>query len=239
MLILAFSLLGCAQKTDFDELVVRVTSLEEKIATLEKQPPGRAPAAPAGDPVKEEAANAIMKTVTEAMKVADYAGAKAGLENLNKEFPTTKAGKAGDRMYKEVGIIGTDAAPIEVDSWFQGKGDYADSKATLLVFWEVWCPHCKTELPKLAAKEAELKAKGVQIIGFTKVTKSATDETVAAFLKENNVKFPIGKEKDGSMSKAFNVSGIPAAALVKDGKVLWRGHPSRLDDATMGKLIGG
>lgn len=237
MLVLAFSILGCAQKTDVDALTLRVTSLEEKIAILEKQPAAKGP--PAGDPVKEEAANTVMKGVTEAMKVADYPAAKAGLEQLMKEFPTTKAGKAGDRMYKEVGIIGTDAAPIEVDSWFQGKGDYANSKATLMVFWEVWCPHCKTELPELAAKEAELKAKGVQIIGFTKVTKSATDETVTAFLKDNKVKFPNGKEKDGSMSKAFNVTGIPAAALVKDGKVLWRGHPGRLDDATMDKLIGG
>lgn len=238
MLALAFALLGCAQKTDMDAVTARVTALEEKIATLEKRG-GSGGSAPAGDPVKEEAANAVMKGVTEAMKGSDFGAAKAGLEKLAKEFPDTKAGKAGDRMYKEVGLIGTDAAPIEVASWFQGKGDYSGANVTLMVFWEVWCPHCKKEMPELAEREAELKKKGVQVIGFTKVTKSATDESVAAFLKEHKIKFPNAKEKEGSMSKGFNVSGIPAAALVKDGKVIWRGHPGRLDDATLEKLISG
>ena len=32
------------------------------------------------------------------------------------------------------------------------------------------------------------------------------------------------------MSQHFNVSGIPAAAVVKDGKIVWRGHPARLTD---------
>jgi hypothetical protein len=53
------------------------------------------------------------------------------------------------------------------------------------------------------------------------------------------VKFPVAKEKEGSLSNAFNVTGIPAAALVKGGKVIWRGHPGRLDDATLDALIKG
>jgi hypothetical protein len=32
------------------------------------------------------------------------------------------------------------------------------------------------------------------------------------------------------MSDYFAVSGIPAAAVIKDGKVVWRGHPGRLTD---------
>jgi hypothetical protein len=28
----------------------------------------------------------------------------------------------------------------------------------------------------------------------------------------------------------FGVSGIPAAAVVKGGKVVWRGHPARLSE---------
>ena len=35
---------------------------------------------------------------------------------------------------------------------------------------------------------------------------------------------------DGSLSQYFNVGGIPAAAVVKDGKVVWRGHPARLSE---------
>ena len=127
----------------------------------------------------------------------------------------------------------------DLEKWYQGKGEYSDSKATLLVFWEVWCPHCKKEIPKLAEEEGKYKDKGVQIVAMTKVTKSATDDKVQEFLKENKVKFPVGKEQDGSMSQAFAVTGIPAAALVKNGKVIWRGHPARLDDATLDALLKG
>jgi len=180
-----------------------------------------------------------MKDATESIKGNDFATAKTKLEQLKKDYPDTKAGKAADRMYAEVGLIGTDAHPIEAEKWFQGKADYSNSPVTLVVFWEAWCPHCKKEVPELAKREAELKKKGVQVVGVTRVTKSSTEETVKTFLKDNDVKFPMAKDKDGVTSEAFNVSGIPAAALVKNGKVIWRGHPGRLDDATLDKLISG
>ncbi len=237
MLALTLALLGCAQKTDVDALTARVVALEEKVVTLEKRPAGPAGQV-AADPVKEEAAGVLMKEASELLKVNDYAAAKPKLEQLIKDYGDTKAGKAADRQYKEVGLIGTPAAAIEAASWYQGKGDYSAAPVTLMVFWEIWCPHCKKEMPELAEREAELKKKGIQIVGFTKVTKSATDEKVAEFIKEHKIKYPMAKEKDGSMSKAFNVSGIPAAALVKDGKVIWRGHPGRLDEETLAKLTG-
>ena len=39
------------------------------------------------------------------------------------------------------------------------------------------------------------------------------------------------------MSAAYAVSGIPAAALVKEGKVIWRGHPARLTDELLEQLL--
>lgn len=229
-------LAGCAQKKDVDELKAKVTSLEEKVAALEKGGPRTAGAA-AADPAKEEAAGKLMTDAADAMKNNDYATAKAKLAELQAQYADTRAGKQAAKMAKEVNLVGVDAKPIEVEKWYQGKADYGTSKATLLVFWEVWCPHCKREVPKMAQEEAKYKAKGIQLVGLTKVTKSATDEKVEEFLKENKVGFPVGKEKDGSMSDAFAVSGIPAAALVKDGKVVWRGHPARLNDEMLDKLL--
>lgn len=236
--LISLALTGCVQKADFDALEARVKAAEEKVATLEKAPAGKAAPA-AANPEAEEKASKLMTEVQEAVKGNDYTTAKAKLAELAVEpLASTRAGKAATRMGSEINLVGTDAAPIEVDKWFQGKADLSGSKATLLVFWEVWCPHCKKEMPSLAEEEAKYKAKGIQIVGLTKVTKSATDEKVDEFLKENKVKFPVGKEKEGgSLSKAYAVSGIPAAALVKDGKVIWRGHPARLDDATIDALM--
>ncbi|MDP2305750.1 MAG: TlpA disulfide reductase family protein [Pseudomonadota bacterium] len=235
--LLSLALVGCAQKSEVDAMDARLKAIEEKVATLEKAPPGKAGAAPAANPEEEEAAGKLMTEVQDSIKLNDYATAKTKLADLTGKYAGTRAGKAAGRMAAEINLIGTDAAPLEMDKWFQGKADLSGSKATLLVFWEVWCPHCKKELPKLAEEEGKYKEMGVQVVGITKVTKSATDEKVEEFIKESKAKFPIGKEKDGNLSKAYSVSGIPAAALLMNGKVIWRGHPARLDDATLAALL--
>ncbi len=231
-------LTGCAQKSELQATNDRLTALEAKIAAIEKAPAGKTGAAPAPSTPEDEEAGKIMQALQEAMKANDYTLAKEKLALLQGDtYKGTRTGKAAVRMAGEINLIGSVAAPIETEKWFQGKADYSGSKATLLVFWELWCPHCKKEMPKLAEEEAKYKAKGVQIVALTKVNKTSTDEKVVEFLKESKAKFPVGKEKDASMSKAFAVSGIPAAALVKDGKVVWRGHPARLDDALLDKLM--
>ena len=53
------------------------------------------------------------------------------------------------------------------------------------------------------------------------------------------VSYPIAKESGDALSKHFGVRGIPAAAMVKDGKVVWRGHPARLTDDMIEGWING
>lgn len=231
-------LVSCAQQKDVQALDERLKALEAKVETLEKKPSSGGTAS-AGNPEEEQAAGKLMQEAQEAIKGNDYATAKAKLGEICQKYGSSRACKASDKLMKEVALVGADAAPIQVDKWFQGKADYSGSKATLIVFFESWCPHCKEEMPKLAEEEAKYKGKGIQVIGMTKVTRSSTDEKVAEFLKEHKVKFPVGKEKEGSMSTGFAVTGIPAAALVKDGKVVWRGHPARLTDELVDKLMAG
>ena len=231
-------LFSCAQKKDVDDLDARLKALEEKVTKLESSKGGGAAAA-AANPEEEQAASKLMQESQEAMKSNDYATAKSKLSEICSKFPASRACKASDKLLKEVSLIGASAAPMEVEKWFQGKADYSGSKATLIVFFESWCPHCKEEMPKLAEEEGKYKSKGIQIVGMTKVTRSSTDEKVTEFLKEHKVSFPVGKEKDGNLSNGFAVTGIPAAALVKDGKVIWRGHPARLNDELIDKLLAG
>jgi hypothetical protein len=47
-----------------------------------------------------------------------------------------------------------------------------------------------------------------------------------------NLSLPFATEivQDGewTLSSHFNVSGVPAAAVIKNSVVIWRGHPGRL-----------
>ena len=64
--------------------------------------------------------------------------------------------------------------------------------------------------------------------GVTRLTRDTSPEQLHAFLSENGVTYPIARD-DGTMGEHYAVSGVPAAALVKDGQIVWRGHPSRLN----------
>ena len=122
-----------------------------------------------------------------------------------------------------------------ITSWYTSEGDLSlESGVTLLVFFEEWCPHCKREVPKMQKIHDDFKGQGLQMVGLTKITRSSTPEKVDSFIKDQKLSYPMAKEvvKDGkgNLSTHFSVRGVPAAAVVKGGKVVWRGHPGRLND---------
>ena len=84
-------------------------------------------------------------------------------------------------------------------------------------------------MPKLQEMYSQYKGDGLQVIGVTRLTKSSTDATVQDFLAQNPVDYPIAKVAN-SLATFFSIGGIPAAAVVKNGKVVWRGHPVRLTE---------
>jgi thiol-disulfide isomerase/thioredoxin len=237
--VLLLSLGGCATKAQFDELDARVKAIEEKSAKPEAsqalKAPGAAAAAAAANDPNEVAAGTLMKEAQQAINNADFPTAKAKLAEIAEKYPETRAAKAAARINTEVALIGSPAPKMEVEKWYQGKADFSASKASLLIFWEQWCPHCKEEMPKMQPLSEKWKDK-LNVVGVTKVTRKATDELVMAFLKENNILFPIGKET-GTLSTAFAVTGIPAAAMVSNGNIIWRGHPNKLTDDFLTKML--
>jgi len=220
------------------EVNEKLTKLEERVEQLEKNP--RAAARPGqADPQAEQAASDLLKAASQAAQAQDVDTAKAKLAELTEKYGNTRAARAAQRLSTELEVIGKDEAELEVEKWYQGSAaDVEGGKATLYVFWEVWCPHCKREVPKLAETYDKYKGKGLSMVGLTKQTRDISDEEVATFIKEKDVNYPIAKEKGDTLSRHYGVRGIPAAAMVKDGKVVWRGHPARLNDAMIDKYLG-
>lgn len=226
------------QDADVQQLEQRIAALENRIATLERtlaqrltslerrlqqgaQPTARV------DPQAE----AAYTEITQLMARGSYEEARDKMTDFMKSYGDTSTAKKARRAYQELSVIGK-AVPTswEIEKWYQGEGDIdlGSGKTTLLVFWEEWCAYCKREVPKLQAMYSELKDEGLQVIGLTKITRSSTEDKVQSFIIETNISYPIAKE-NGNLTRHFNVSGIPAAAVIKDGKVVWRGHPAQLN----------
>jgi len=225
---------GCATADQVKELNEKVETMEKKLAELEKAPAAKPAAAGAAtaDTEAETAAQALLKEMQTAMGSNDITTAKAKYAEIEKKYSETRTFRRASKMGKELEVFGKAApASLTVDEWFIGDSSAVNlSKGvSLLVFWEVWCPHCKREVPNIQKTFDTYGPKGLQDVGLTKLTRNKKKEEAMAFLKEKNVSYPIAKE-DGKLSSHFNVSGIPAAAVVKDGTIVWRGHPARLTD---------
>ncbi|MCA9566904.1 MAG: TlpA family protein disulfide reductase [Myxococcales bacterium] len=228
---------GCgadpATQARIGELEQRLSAAEEKLAKGGAGPAVNPAARPPAEPIDQEAEKAaaqILKDANTAFEEMRFDETREKLAELNEKFPTTRAARAAKRIEDELEVIGKDAGSLEVDMWYQGETSMADGDATLLVFWEVWCPHCKREVPKVEATYTKYKGAGLNIVGLTKQTRDVTEDQVKEFIASNNITYPIAKEAGQAMSTRFGVKGIPAAAVVKDGKVVWRGHPARITD---------
>lgn len=233
---------AAAQDADLKSLEEKIQSLEGKITSMERSLNQRlaniermlkqGAGGQAANPLEGEAQQAYAK-ISRLAAEGKMDLAKKDMSAFMQKYASTNTAKRARSLNQELAVIGKNS-PTEwggVEKWYQGESDVdlASDKATLLVFWETWCPHCQREVPKLQALHDALSGDGLQVVGLTRITKSSTEEKVTNFIGEQKVGYPVAKE-DGSISQYFNVSGIPAAAVIKGGKVVWRGHPARLNE---------
>lgn len=231
----ALLLTACADPA----MEARVKTLEEKLAKLEAAPaaPAGAPGAKAAPTPEDQAAIELYRKANEQFRAGDNEAAKQTIADLLAKYGSTRVAEPAKRLQDQLSVVGKEITELKVQDWIQGTSSLTTGKATLLVFWEVWCPHCKEEVPKLEATYEKYKGQGLNLVGLTKITKGKTPEDVKAFIAEKSLKYPIGHE-DGSMSEFFGVAGVPAAAVVKGGKVVWRGHPAQITDAMIAGWLG-
>jgi len=106
-------------------------------------------------------------------------------------------------------------------------------KAAIVEFWATWCPPCRTSIPHLNEINKKFKDKGLVVIGISDESK----EVVEKFQKTLPMDYHVavgGKE----IEKKIGINGIPHAFIVgKDGKVVWEGHPMKLTDSDIEKVL--
>ncbi|MCD4719187.1 MAG: TlpA family protein disulfide reductase [Desulfobacula sp.] len=182
-----------------------------------------------------EKLNAIKKLISKEQITL----AKTQLNDFLKQFGQTNAARTGRNLQTKLSVVGKPMpSNWGIDRWFSGENDInlESQGTTLIVFWETWCVYCMEEAHEIQAIYEEYKKDGLQILGLTKMNKNSSPEKIEAFIKKKGIKYPIAKE-NGSMTQYFKVSGIPAAALLNDGKIIWRDHPARLTDEMLKKYL--
>jgi thiol-disulfide isomerase/thioredoxin len=90
-----------------------------------------------------------------------------------------------------------------------------EGQVVLLDFWATWCPPCREEIPGFIALQEKYGDRGLIIVGVS-VDKDGR-ETVAAFVEDNKINYPIAMS-DGKVEEAYGpITGIPTTFLIEQG----------------------
>lgn len=122
--------------------------------------------------------------------------------------------------------------------WLQGEPVKEFEPGTLYVFefWATWCGPCLQAMPHMESLYQKFKDNPrVRIVGVNVMDRVPT-EKLLPFLKGKGLTINYTMAADGpagtvqkSWLTPLGVTGIPHAVAVRDGRIVWRGHPGSLE----------
>jgi thiol-disulfide isomerase/thioredoxin len=137
------------------------------------------------------------------------------------EAQAAAAYKPGSFPLGELNLVDIDGKPITAES--------LSGKVVIMDFWATWCGPCMASMPhmkELYAKHHE--ADGVEVIGMSR---DRDEATLRKTKDEVGMPWLHVYDEDGSISKKFNVTGIPQIFIFsRTGEMLWAGHPMSMDE---------
>ena len=84
-------------------------------------------------------------------------------------------------------------------------------KAVLVNFWATWCQPCRSELPHLVAAYDRYRQEGLEIVA---VNLQEDEDTIAGFVEEFGMQFPVVIDRSGDVADKYRVIGIPTSYFI-------------------------
>lgn len=207
----------------------RIGALEVRVAALEGRGPAQQPARADDALVRDQFMHAEAQAAG-----GDVDGAQQTLQELLAANLDQRSEARVRQTLGELSVIGQPVGLLAdgTKRWIQGQAEWAEGRH-FVVFFETWCPHCRREVP---AVDDRIAGRDASAVLLTRLSRDGTVESVQEFLTDNDVTEPVAYiEQD--IADRFGVSGIPAAAVIEDGVIIWRGHPARLEGELLDRVL--
>jgi peroxiredoxin len=94
--------------------------------------------------------------------------------------------------------------------------DYRGS-VVLVNFWATWCVPCREEMPSIDKLRSSLKGKPFEVLA---VNLAEPLSRIEKFVAAMPLGFPLLRDRDGTVSKAWKAKLLPASFLIgRDGRI--------------------
>lgn len=130
------------------------------------------------------------------------------------------------RAPTEQSRVGLQINELKAAPWITHAVQLKDAPVTLVVFWELWCPHCKNVLPRLPRLQEQHPS--LQVVALTQLTRKVPVEAVKVFIEQNDLDALSVGVTTPTLAKKVGPGSVPSAIAIVDGKVIWAGHPIRV-----------
>ena len=90
-------------------------------------------------------------------------------------------------------------------------------KVVLVNFWATWCEPCRAEMPSIDRLRMSLKGKPFEVLAVNMAEPLSRIEKFTAAMP---LGFPLLRDRDGSVGKAWKAKLLPASYLIgRDGRI--------------------
>jgi peroxiredoxin len=172
-----------------------------------------------------------------AAKTATISAYKVPTKTPNPETPVPQPTKAGtptpvsaSPQDSPVADLPTGTQPGQLSPDFTLKNEAGQplslsslrGQPVVVAFWASWCPHCQEEMPLLQEMHEQYAGQGLQVVGISVPGLSGeTQEKAVAWVKANDITFPIVFDEDGRTYTEYQVQGVPNLFFIdRDGVVV-------------------
>ncbi len=133
------------------------------------------------------------------------------------------AGEAGGSRFRPLQA----GEPVPAYAAVDLAGDtlaLADLRGEVVVLnlWATWCHPCREEMPALQRLHETYRDRGLRVLGVS-IDGRSSAELIPGFLEEVGVTFPILRDPEERVVRAFTTMGVPETFLIgRDGTLLHR-----------------